>query len=84
MADAGGAQDVEELRTLSTNSDVPAYSHAMIHHGLGEREEALRYLEQSLRGREVQVTSLGIDVRWNDLRGEPRFQEVMRGVNLIP
>ena len=75
---------LEELRALSANSYVPAYSYAMIHNGLGEREEALRYLEQSLRGREVQVTSLGIDVRWDDLRGEPRFQEVMRGVNLTP
>ena len=73
---------IEKLRLAGTENYVPAYSFAMIYNGLGEREEALRYLEKSLQEREVQITFIKIDTRWDDLRAHPRFQEVMRRVGL--
>ena len=39
----------------------PAYSYAMIHDGLGDKEKALAYLEQSLQEREVGLTFIKID-----------------------
>ena len=73
---------IEKLRLAGTEKYVPAYSFAMIYNGLGEREEALRYLEKSLQEREVQITFIKIDRRWDDLRADPRFQEIMRQVGL--
>ena len=52
----------------------------MIHNGLGEKEEALRYLEKSLEEREIQVTFIKIDRRWDDVRSEPRFASLMQRV----
>jgi len=86
LAKSGKPQEaraiLEQLKSLATQNYVPAYSFAMIHNGLGEREEALRYLEKSLQEREVQITFIKIDTRWNDFRAHPRFQEVMRRVGL--
>jgi hypothetical protein len=54
----------------------------MIHNGLGEKANALKYLEKSFHEREVQMTFIKIDTRWDGLRAEPRFQAMLRGVGL--
>lgn len=71
-----------ELKSLAIQNYVPAYYFAMLYHGLGEREESLNYLEKSFAEREVQLTFLKVDTHWDDLRREPRFQEIMRRVGL--
>ena len=77
-----GAQAIlKELQSLAAENYVPAYSFAMIYNGLGEREEALDYLEKSFTEREVQMTFIKVDTRWNNLRNEPRFIELMRRMN---
>jgi len=73
---------IDKLRLAGTKNYVPAYSFAMIYNGLGEREEALRSLEKSLQEREVQITFIKIDTRWDYFRADPRFQEIMRQVGL--
>lgn len=72
---------LSELRSRSVNHYVPAYNFSMIHNGLGQKDEALSYLEKSLDVREVQLTFVKIDTRWNNLRGEPRFIELMKRMN---
>ncbi len=71
---------MEELRSFSGEYYVPSYSFAMIHNGLGESENALKYLETSLQEREVQITFIKIDKRWDELRGHPRFMNLMQHV----
>ena len=71
---------IEQLRSISKEFYVPAYSFAMIHNGLGENEEALKYLEKSVDEREVQITFVKIDKRWDDLRSDPRFQRLLQRV----
>ena len=44
----------------------------------------MKYLEMSLQGREVQLTFIKIDGRWDGLRADPRFQDVLRHVGLTP
>jgi len=56
----------------------------MIYNGLNEKDQALAYLERSLQEREVQITFIKIDTRWDELRTDPRFQEIMRRVGLPP
>jgi hypothetical protein len=54
----------------------------MIYNGLGEKNEALNYLEKYFQEREVQITFIKIDTRWDELRAEPRFAEIIKRMNL--
>lgn len=75
---------LEELRLLAAENYVPDYGFAMIHNGLGQKDEALRHLEKSFQEREVNITFIKIDTRWDGLRTEPRFQDLLRGVGFKP
>ena len=49
---------------------------------LGERDEALDWLERALVEKETDVVSMAVDPRIADLRDEPRFQELLRQLGL--
>ncbi len=70
-----------ELTSLAAETFVPACSFAMIYNGLGQKEEALNYLEKSFQEREVQLSFIKIDTRWDNLRSEPRFKDLMKRMN---
>jgi len=72
---------LEELKSIAAEKFVPAYNFAMIYNGLGEKDEALNYLEKSFGEREVQMTFIKIDTRWDEFRAEPRFVDLMRRMN---
>src|SRR4029453_9284304 len=63
---------------------IPAYSLAVIHLSLGDKEEALRFLEKSYEDRAPFDTgvfgSIKIDRRLDPLRGDRRFQALVRKV----
>ena len=71
-------QTLEELKISATKSYVPAYNFAVIYNGLGDREQALKYLEKSFQEREVQITFIKIDTRWNEIRDDVHFQSLMQ------
>lgn len=73
---------LEELKFLATKNYVPLYFFAIIYNGLGENEEALNYLEKSFHEREAQMTFLKIDTRWDNLRKEPRFIDLIERMKL--
>ena len=72
---------LEELKTGFDENYVPAYNLAVVYNGLGDSGEALNYLEKSFEQREVQLIPLKIDTRWDNLRAEPRFIELMKRMN---
>jgi len=66
---------LDQLKELSTQRYVSAYSFAILYLGLGDKQEALRWLEQSYQDR------AGSDIAWirvysllDPLRGDPRFE----------
>ncbi len=75
---------LESLTTESRQRYIPAYSLAIIHLSLGEKEEALRLLEKSYEDRAPFDTgvfgSIKIDRRLDPLRGDPRFQALVQKV----
>ena len=77
-----GLAALEELKTSAADRYVPAYNFAMIYNGLGEKNEALKYLQKSAQEREVQISFIKIDTRWDELRADPRFQDLLRRVGL--
>ena len=62
-----------ELHAAEAKSYVSSYYFALVHAGLGERAEALRYLERSYQERSTVLAYLLIDPRLEPLRGEARY-----------
>ena len=73
---------LEEILKLSERRYVTPYNIALIYHGLGERGETLKWLERGLEQRDLRMTFLKAEPKWNDLRSDARFQEIMRRVGL--
>ncbi len=70
-----------ELKSRSNLRYVPSYNVAMIYNGLGEREEALSQLEKAFQTRDARMLLLKVDPKWNNLRSEPRFVEIIKQMN---
>ena len=72
---------LDELLKLSKTTYVPPYHFALIYNGLGETGKALDYLEKAFAEKDVHLVFLKVEPKWNDLRGEPRFIELMKKMN---
>jgi len=75
---AGAERLREELQTLAQTTYVPGTSRAAISNALGDHEEALALLELAFEQRDVRMTFIRIDARWNNLRPHPRFHALMK------
>jgi TolB-like protein/Tfp pilus assembly protein PilF len=64
---------LEELTAAAKKTYVPSYYFALVHAGLGERDEALRYLERAYEERSTVLAYVRLDPRLAPLRNEPRF-----------
>lgn len=73
---------LEELQRQAKQKYVSAFQMALIHVGLGENEEALRWLEQAYEERATLLTYVGRDPRFDPLREDPRFQDLIRRIRL--
>ena len=73
---------LKELKSRSNQRYVPSYNIAMIENGLGSREEVLNNLEKAFAEKDVRIILLKVEPKWNNLRGEARFVELMRRMNL--
>jgi Tetratricopeptide repeat len=73
---------LEDVISLSERRYVAGYSIANAFNGLGDREKALAWLERGFQEHDVRLISLKVDPKWNNLRSEPRFQDLMRRVGL--
>lgn len=73
---------LDELLKLSTTRFVPASNMARIYNGLGEKDQALTWLERAFEQRDPRLTFLKVDSRLDNLRNEPRFIELIKRMNL--
>jgi len=71
-----------ELENLSQRRYVSPYWLGLVHAGLGDRAHALKLLDRACADRDVWLTWLGVEPRFDALRTEPRFQELLRNVGL--
>ena len=73
---------MEQLTALSQTAVVSPSLFALICVGLGDSEQALHYLEEGYRVRDSYLGHLKVLPTVDSLRGEPRFQEIMRQMKL--
>jgi TolB-like protein len=65
------------LRGEAKRRFVPPYFFALVHTGLGEKPEALHWLEQAHAQRDWRVAWVGPEPTLDSLRGEPRFSALV-------
>ena len=71
---------LDELRLMAEKSFVTAYAPALVHLGLGDKEQTLVSLERSLEERSNWLFWLLADPRWDPMRSDSRFQEIVKKV----
>ena len=67
----------ERLKELARQRYVNAYSFAAVYIGLGDKEEALHWLEQAYQDRAgADIGWIRVDALVDPLRGDPRFEAI--------
>lgn len=72
---------LDELLKMSATRSVPATHIAITYNGLGETEKALEWLEKGYAEHDPKMAFLKVEPKWNNLRDEPRFVNLMRRMN---
>ena len=67
---------LDEQKSVQVNS----YQIAIAYAQLGEKEQALVYLNKLVAERSLQVPMLAVDPQVDSLRGDPRFEELLKRV----
>jgi serine/threonine-protein kinase len=73
---------LDELKQLSGQEDVPAYGIALVYAGLGDKDQAFAWLEKGYQERSFQMSWLKVEPRWDSLRSDPRFANLVRRTGL--
>jgi tetratricopeptide (TPR) repeat protein len=73
---------LDELQRQSRQEYVPADSMALICTGLGEKDQAFAWLERAYEERSFRLAWLKVEPRWDRLRSDPRFTQLLQRVGL--
>ncbi len=79
---AGARRLIRRLDARALERYVPPLHHAFAWLGLGERRAALEMLVRALEERDVRLTFLSVEPRWDALRAEPSFMKIAKAVGL--
>jgi len=74
---------LERLQSISRKVPVAAHHFALIYLGLGEKDNALSWLEKARQQRSPMMAWLKVDPRFDNVRPDPRFRAMMRKVGLL-
>ena len=78
---AGARSITSDLQARSRIGYVSKYSVALAYMGIGDKSAALDLLEKAVEQKDPLVVFLKVEPRWEDLRTEPRFIELLRRLN---
>src|SRR6185369_662704 len=81
---AAAGRRTDALALLDGLADAPAFSRALVRVALHEPDEAFAELERAFGRREDALVSLLVNPRVDPLRGDPRFDDLLRRVGLPP
>jgi TolB-like protein/Tfp pilus assembly protein PilF len=79
---AGARKTLADLHLLAQSRYVSSLYFAAIYTGLGEKSTALDWLDKAYRERNDRLLYLNVDPMADPLRSEPRFQKLMKRLNL--
>jgi len=73
---------LDELNGLSKQRYIPPFSIAVVYYGLSEKNETFAWLEKACDDRDVRLSFLKVDPKWDSLRSDPRFAAILKRVGL--
>lgn len=79
---ADGRRTLEHMKELAEKKYVTAYGVALVYAGLGDKDRAFAWLDRAVEERTHWLVWLKLDPRWENLRSDPRFEQVVRRVGL--
>jgi TolB-like protein/DNA-binding winged helix-turn-helix (wHTH) protein/Tfp pilus assembly protein PilF len=74
---------LEEIKLLSKQQYVSPLDFAMVYTGLGDREMAFHWLETAYSERVMRIQELN-EPHFDSLRGDPRFEDLLRRIGIPP
>lgn len=73
---------LDGLLKSSAERYVSSYDIALVYNGLDQHDEALAWLERAYAQRTPPMVFLKVEPKWNNLRSDQRFQDLLRRVGL--
>lgn len=73
---------LDELHQVSAERYVSPYYLAIVYAGLGDKDKAFDWLEKEIADRSLSISLLRVEQRFDSLRADPRFQDVLKRTGL--
>ena len=84
-ARAGRRADAEAIvEEMLAGGRCPPVWFAILYAGLGDLDRAFSYLERAIEEHNDQVCFMGVDHRFDEMRGDPRFDTLLARIGLAP
>jgi len=71
----------DNLIRISTQEYISPYWVAIVYAGLGDKDQALAWLEKAYQDRSTMMGQLKVEAFFDSLRSDPRFQDLLRRMN---
>jgi TolB-like protein/Flp pilus assembly protein TadD len=71
-----------EAKEMSSHAYVDFYQFAAIYAGLGDKDEALRWLEKGYSEHSASMTYLAVDPFWYGMHTDPRYSDLLSRIGL--
>jgi len=75
---------IEELKDRTKKGYVSSYQIAVVYIGLGHKDQALEWLEKAVQEHSTLLGYLKMDPRFDSLRSDPRFADLLRRIGFVP
>lgn len=75
-------KEIEKLKKLSQQRYIPPHSLACIYAALGDKDNALEWLEKAYEDRSTLLIWIKVDPRLDDLRSDARFMKILNRMGL--
>ena len=69
---------------MSETRYVTPWDFALVYVALGDKARTLDWLDKAYEDHSVELNWIKVDPRFDSLRGEPRFHDLLRRMNLAP
>jgi DNA-binding winged helix-turn-helix (wHTH) protein/TolB-like protein/Tfp pilus assembly protein PilF len=79
---APAKQLLAELRQRSNNEYISPFAYVLIYLGLGDKDQIFAWLERAYDTRSLFMITLKVDPLFDQLRSDPRYDDLLRRLNL--
>lgn len=73
---------LEDLLDLSAKRYVPPFDLALLHIAMNQLDEGFVWLDKAVQDRGIEILSLKVDPRWESVRSDPRFLQLLDRLGL--